>query len=235
MNLDWLENDPELRDYFERFLGEVAGDVAADAHLAHIALLAGLIGVGASAPFAEALGAALDDGLSAVEITETVYQAVPYAGMAKTREFIRIADQELAGRGVDLPLPGQSTTTPGNRFEAGKRVQGEIFGAGNIAAMHANAPADQKHIQRHLSANCFGDNYTRTGLSVADREIVTFAVLVAQGGCDPQAKAHAGANIAVGNSRRTLIDVVTVLLPWIGYPRTLNGLAAIDAVAPAEQ
>jgi 4-carboxymuconolactone decarboxylase len=29
-----------------------------------------------------------------------------------------------------------------------------------------------------------------------------------------------------------LIDVVTQLLPYIGYPRTLNALRAIDEVVP---
>ena len=31
-----------------------------------------------------------------------------------------------------------------------------------------------------------------------------------------------------------LIDVLTQILPFIGYPRTLNGLAAINEIAPAE-
>jgi 4-carboxymuconolactone decarboxylase len=35
------------------------------------------------------------------------------------------------------------------------------------------------------------------------------------------------------SGRPTLISVLTVLLPFIGYPRTLNALAAINEVAPA--
>jgi 4-carboxymuconolactone decarboxylase len=38
-------------------------------------------------------------------------------------------------------------------------------------------------------------------------------------------------NLKVGNDRTRLIDVVTQLLPYIGYPRTLNALRAIDEVA----
>ena len=49
----------------------------------------------------------------------------------------------------------------------------------------------------------------------------------------PQVKGHVAANINVGNDRARLIDVLTQLLPFIGYPRTLNGLRAIDEVAPA--
>lgn len=44
---------------------------------------------------------------------------------------------------------------------------------------------------------------------------------------------HVAANLNVGNTRQDLIGVLTVLLPLIGYPRTLNGLAAINEVAPA--
>ena len=41
-------------------------------------------------------------------------------------------------------------------------------------------------------------------------------------------------NLKVGNDRTRLIDVVTQLLPYIGYPRTLNALRVIDeVVAPA--
>ena len=43
------------------------------------------------------------------------------------------------------------------------------------------------------------------------------------------------ANLNVGNDRQTLIGVVTVVLPFIGYPRTLNALAAINEVAPASK
>ncbi len=44
-------------------------------------------------------------------------------------------------------------------------------------------------------------------------------------------KGHVAANLHVGNSRARLIEVLTHLLPFIGYPRSLNGLRAIDEVA----
>lgn len=40
-------------------------------------------------------------------------------------------------------------------------------------------------------------------------------------------------NLNVGNGRARQIDILTQLLPFIGYPRALNGLRAIDEVAPA--
>jgi 4-carboxymuconolactone decarboxylase len=58
-------------------------------------------------------------------------------------------------------------------------------------------------------------------------------MLIALGGCEPQVKGHESANLNIGNDRARLIDVVTHLLPFIGHPRTLNGLRMIDEVTLA--
>ena len=83
-----------------------------------------------------------------------------------------------------------------------------------------------------MSANCFGDNYTRTGVDVPTRELLTLSMLVSLGGCEAQVKGHVAANLNVGNDRARLIEVLTQLLPFIGYPRTLNALRALDEAAP---
>ena len=136
--------------------------------------------------------------------------------------------------GIELPVQGQSTTTPESRAEKGLTIQKQIIGANLVEKLYASAPEDQKHIQRFLSANCFGDHLTRSGIDVPTRELLTFSMLVSLGGCDPQVKGHVAANLHVGNSRATLIDVLTQLLPFIGYPRTLNGLRAVDEVISPE-
>ena len=41
-----------------------------------------------------------------------MYQAVPYVGLAKVFDFLHATNEVLTERGVALPLPGQSTTTP---------------------------------------------------------------------------------------------------------------------------
>ena len=64
---------------------------------------------------------------------------------------------------------------------------------------------------------------------------MTFAFLVALGGCEPQVKGHVAANLRVGNDGARLVDVLSQLLPFIGYPRTLNGLRVVDEVVPASR
>jgi 4-carboxymuconolactone decarboxylase len=176
------------------------------------------------------LGAALTVGVTPVEVKEIVYQAVPYVGMAKVFDFLHATNDVLTARGVELPLEGQSTTTPETREEKGLAVQKQIVGADAVDAMYASAPDDELHFQHFLSANCFGDHYTRTGIDVPTRELLTFAMLLSLGGCEPQAKGHVAANLNVGNGRDVLLAVITQLLPFIGYPRSLHALQVLNEV-----
>ena len=83
-------------------------------------------------------------------------------------------------------------------------------------------------LQDYLSAWCFGDTYTRGGMDLQTRELLTLVCILALGGCDPQVRAHVGGNLAVGNGRETLIAAICQCLPYIGFPRTLNALAAVN-------
>ena len=226
--------DPELIEYFDNFaFDEVLRYGNLDTRTRLMVQLAALIAVQGLSEYRVMLGAALTVGVTPVEVKEVVYQAVPYVGMGRAFDFLHATNDILTAHGVELPLEGQSTTTPDTREERGLAVQKEIVGADVVDAMYANAPADTVHLQRYLSGNCFGDHYTRGGLDLRTRELLTFAVLISMGGCETQAKGHAAANRTVGNDRQTLLSVATQLLPFIGYPRTLNAVRLIDDVMPA--
>ena len=228
--------DPEFIVYFDNFaFDDVMSHGSLDPRLTLLTRLAALIACQSPTEYRVMVGAALNHGISPVEAKEVVYQAVPYLGVARVLDYLTITNEVLAARGVELPLPGQSTTTPESRFENGLVAQSTIIGAELVQSLHANGPADEKHIQNWLTANCFGDNYTRGGLDLATRELLTFVLLVGQGGCDPQVRSHVTGNLNVGNGRGILIDVLSQLLPYIGYPRTLNGLRAVDDVVPAAE
>lgn len=225
--------DPELFEIFDNFaLGEVLGHGGLDARTRLMCILASNVASQGRAAFRATLDAALGAGVTSVEVKEVLYQAVPYVGMARVADFIGAANDVLEARGVGLPLEGQSTTTPADRFEKGLAVQRSIFGAGHIDAMREAAPENQKHIQQYLSDNCFGDFLTRGGLDVKTRELVTFSLLVSLGGCEPQVKGHIAGNVNLGNDKAVLLAVVTQLLPYIGYPRTLNAIGCLNEVLP---
>jgi 4-carboxymuconolactone decarboxylase len=224
--------DPELIEIFDNFaFDEVLRHGNLDARTRLMVQLASMIACQALREYRVILGAALTVGVTPVEVKEIVYQAVPYVGMAKVVDFIHATNEVLTERGVALPLPGQSTTAPENRTEKGLAIERQIVGSAVVEKLYASAPDDQLHIQRYLSAHCFGDHYTRSGIDVPTRELLTFSMLASLGGCEAQVKGHVAANRNVGNDRSRLIDVLTQLLPFIGYPRTLNALRAIDEVA----
>lgn len=223
--------DPELIEYFDNFaFDEVLRHGDLDARTRLMVQLAALIAAPALREYRVMLGAALTAGVTPVEAKEIVYQAVPYVGMGKVFDFLHATNEVLTERGVELPLPGQSATTPDTRAEKGLAVQKQIVGADVVDRMYANAPDDEQHIQRFLSGNCFGDHYTRGGIGVAVRELLTLSLLVSLGGCEPQVRGHVVANLNVGNDRQRMLDVLTQLLPFIGYPRTLNAIRVLDEV-----
>ena len=67
---------------------------------------------------------------------------------------------------------------------------------------------------------------------MATRELLTFAMLLSLGGCEPQLRGHIQGNVNVGNDKATLISAVTQLIPYVGYPRALNALSRLNEVIP---
>jgi 4-carboxymuconolactone decarboxylase len=106
---------------------------------------------------------------------------------------------------VQLPLPGQSTTTTAIRLERGLATQKQIVGGDRVDAMYAAAPSDEQFLQRYLSGNCFGDYLTRSGIDVPTRELLPFAMLASLGGCDAQVEGHVAANLHVGTDHARLL------------------------------
>lgn len=174
--------------------------------------------------------AALRVGLSPVEIKEALYQCAPYIGFPGTESALRLVNEAFVEKGIPLPVESQATVTEESRFRDGLTAQKAIFGD-SIDKMHASAPEGQKDIMVNcLSAFCFGDFYTRKGLDLKTRELLTFSIVSALGGCEAQVKAHVQGNANMGNTRQNLIDALAQMLPYIGFPRTLNALGCVNAV-----
>ena len=230
-----IETDPEFMERFDNFaFDEVVKQDDLDGRTRFLAILAALLGCQGLDEFRAMLPAALNFGVTPLEVKETVYQAVAYLGIGRVLPFLKAANELLEARGVTLPLEGQATTTTRDRREAGVRVQVEIFGEG-IRDFWKSGPEESRHINRWLAENCFGDYYTRGGLDLKQREMITFCFLAAQGGCEPQLVSHAAANLHLGNDKVFLIKVISQCLPYIGYPRSLNALRCVNEAASMEE
>lgn len=226
------QTDPELIEVFDNFaFDEVISLGNIDTKTRVMVIMASTIASQALSEYKMFVNAALNLGISPVEVREVLYQSVPYVGIARVIDFIYAANEIFTERGIKTPLENQSTTNPENRYEKGLALQKEIFGE-MIDKMYQAAPKNQLHIQKYLSDNCFGDYLTRTGLDIKTRELLTYSMLISMGGTESQVKGHIQGNVNVGNNKETLIGITTQLLPYIGYPRTLNAIKCLNEAIP---
>ena len=225
-----MDTDAEFCDIFTNFAAEAEEQSRLDKKTAATLVLASLTARQvADARYKAAVNAALAAGVTPAEIKEAVYQCAPYCGAAAVWSALEFINGVFADKGLAAETSVNRAVNSDTRFTLGLQTQKGIFGD-VIDKNRADAPTDQKHIQDFLSKNCFGDYYTRKSLGAKLRELITFTVLITIGGCEPQVKGHVAGNLAVGNDKSTLIGVVTLLVPYIGYPRTLNALACVNAV-----
>ena len=189
-----------------------------------IAVAATLLGTGGADVFEARLPQILEQ-ISAEDVKEIIYQAAAYLGIPRVTPFLDRANDYFRANKITLPLESRSTTTAETRFEAGVEKQAELFGPQMRSVAH------ESPVREMLADNCFGDYYTRTGFTNAERELMTFCYLAAFGGVEPQLTAHAAANIACGNSKEFLLQTLYLCVPYNGYPRTLNAITCVENAA----
>ncbi|RED40137.1 4-carboxymuconolactone decarboxylase [Paenibacillus sp. VMFN-D1] len=224
--------DPDFQDILSRFIfGEVFHQGSLDDKMRELITLV-VLTTNQTLPQLKAhVHAALNVRLTPIEIKEAVYQCAPYVGFPKTLNAMTEVNDVFKARNIALPLESQQQVEEETRLDKGLAVQVDIFGD-IITKNRENSPINQKHIQDYLSAFCFGDFYTRGGLDLKTRELLTLSIISALGGADHQVKAHVQGNLNVGNDKKTMITAITHCLPYMGFPRTLNALSCINEIIP---
>ena len=224
-------NDPELKEILDRFIKtQVLRECSLDDESCMLVILSCLIANQSLKLYESTLNVAIDLKVSPISIKEALYQAIPYIGIAKTYDFLEITNKVFIENGIELPLPSQATTTSENRLETGYNIQVNNFTKEFIDNNIDNTPSGQKHIWDFISSFAFGDFYSRNGLTEGVRELVSFTYILCLRGCENQLRIHTKGNIAVGNTKEDLISVITVLVPYIGFPRVHNALAIVNEI-----
>ena len=225
------KNDPEFYEIFKNFAyGEVFEYSTLTEKESILVTLASLIACQSPKAFKKILRASLDNDITPVEVKELLYQSVPYVGFGRAHNFFGVVTKIFDKKGIEYPLEPQSNTTPENRHEKGRELQDRYFGADMIQMMNDSTPDGQKHFNTFLEGFCFGDFYTRDGLDDQQRELITFVFLASLGGCENQLRGHTQGNLSVGNDKEKLVSAITVIMPYIGFPRTLNALAIVNEI-----
>lgn len=177
------------------------------------------------------VGAALNVGVTPVEVREAVYQCAPFLGFPRTLNAVSVVNEVFVERGIEVPLPAQGTVAESERFDRGRAIQHPLYGD-EIRDTLDDLPEDLRGVvPRTLTEFCFGDFYTRQGLDFAQRELLVLCLLAALGSADVQLLPHAHGNLKVGNSVELQTTAMIHCLPYIGFPRALNAIRAITGAA----
>ena len=76
----------------------------------------------------------------------------------------------------------------------------------------------------------FGELYTRDVLDLKTRELCTVAALTVQGFSLPELKIHIKAALRCGASREEVVEVITQMIAYAGFPAATNALMTAQAV-----
>jgi 4-carboxymuconolactone decarboxylase len=76
----------------------------------------------------------------------------------------------------------------------------------------------------------FGELYTRDTVDLKTRELCTVAALTVQGFALPELKIHIEAALRCGATRAEVVEIITQMIAYCGFPAATNALLTAEAV-----
>lgn len=223
-------SDPELINILQKFIfGEVFHIGELDVKTREMITCVTLATMQTLPQLKAHAAAALNVGVTPVELREATYQCAPFIGFPKTLNAVSTINEVFKEKGIALPLESQETVKEDERFEKGKEIQFPLYGEKMKESLKALPDGMNEDLPRLLTEMCFGDFYTRNGLDVKTRELLALCVLAALG-ADRQIESHTRGNIKAGNDKATLVAAMIQCLPYIGFPLALNAIHIIKDI-----
>ena len=222
------DNDPELMRILRGFIfGDVFDTGVLDDQTRELITVTVLACLQTLPQLASHTGAALNVGVEPVAIREAVYQLAPFIGFPRTLNAVATINEVFQARGIPLPLPEQGTVTDIERYSDGLAVQAPLYGneiRDNLA--HLPEPFNTA-LPRFLTEFCFGDFYTRGGLTLAQRELLVLCALATIGDTTAQLGPHGRACLQTGNAKTEVLAALVHCFPYIGFPRAVAAIRAV--------
>lgn len=109
------------------------------------------------------------------------------------------------------------------RFEYGMKQLQKIDGAGGEAVIESLQDISPD-LSKYIIEFAFGDIYTRNGLNLQEREIITITSLLTAGGCEPQLRVHINGALNVGVTPEKIVETFLQCIPYTGFPKVLNAI-----------
>ena len=130
-------------------------------------------------------------------------------------------------RGVIISL--EMNWLNADRFELGKSQLEKMSGEG-VDAMLDKLKDIAPDLARYTVEFPYGDVLRRPGLDLKSRQVATVAALTALGNAPVQLNAHISMALNVGCSREEIVEIITQMAVYAGFPAALNGMAVAKEV-----
>jgi 4-carboxymuconolactone decarboxylase len=223
------DNDPELMEILRRFIfGDVFDTGVLDDKARELITVTVLACLQTLPQLKSHTAAALKVEVQPIEIREAIYQLAPFIGFPRTLNAVATINEVFHAQGIELPLPAQGTVSDGDRYSKGLAEQSPLYGV-EIKDNLADLPEPFNEVlPRFLTEFCFGDFYTRNGLTLAQRELLVLCALATIGDTSAQLGPHARACIQVGNSKTAIVAALVHCVPYIGFPRAVAAIRAVQ-------
>ncbi|MGP4113736.1 carboxymuconolactone decarboxylase family protein [Streptomyces sp. 4N509B] len=124
--------------------------------------------------------------------------------------------------------PTSDPAPSGTATSAGERLFRQLAPTGATPpweGMADVAPALGAEIEHGLGAVM-----ARPGLDLRTRELAVVCMLAALGGCEPQLAFHVGGALRAGARPAEVVEAVTQVYLYAGFPRTINALNVVRKV-----
>ncbi|MCK1523846.1 MULTISPECIES: carboxymuconolactone decarboxylase family protein [unclassified Bradyrhizobium] len=175
--------------------------------------VAAMIQRGQTDELAHQIGLALDNGVTATEISETITQLSFYSGWGNGGAAVRVAAKIFAERGIDLSQLAQADV---ELLPLDEQVE-----AARVAIVDGLLGPAFKTLADYTTHVLFRDLWLRPALSPRDRSLVTMTALITAN-LSAQIPYHINKAIDNGMSEAQVAEVITHLGFYAGWPMAMN-------------
>lgn len=228
--------DPEMMDILQKFIfGEVFATGSLSMKQREMITCVTLATMQTLPQLKAHAGAALNVGVTPVELREAMYLTAPFIGFPKMLNAVGTVNEVFRERDISLPLDNRTTVTEENRHEKGKAIQDKLYRGGISAVMEGVPGGMGEDVSRFLTDCFFGEIYTRGALSLKAKELLGYCILTTLE-AESQLQSHFHGNINAGNTPEEMTAAVIQCLPYIGFPAAIKALRIIsqEAAKPAD-
>ena len=141
-----------------------------------------------------------------------------------------LATTLLLALSIGVYADGRSSATD---YRARGKQTLDVITGGTTAQVLANVAETSPELARWITDFAYGEVVSRPQLDLCTRELATVAALTTLGNAPRQLTAHVNGALNAGCKPEAVVEVVTQMAVYAGFPAALNGIAIVKDVFAA--